>query len=172
MSDSNTRNQVTITETSNQVTVSESTTQVLVTEVDGNDVYVTAQAILNAGETAGVYTDTGAPDDSVGFDGDYYIDESTGELYGPKSGGAWPAVPTIPTTLIPSKYTDVIGDDVTSVFTITHNLNTDFVMVELYDANTYEEIVAQVDHVSANEITITFSSPPAVNEIAVIVFGV
>ena len=33
----------------------------------------------------------GAPDAALGNDGDYYIDDSTHTLYGPKTGGTWPA---------------------------------------------------------------------------------
>jgi hypothetical protein len=35
---------------------------------------------------------TGAPSNSLGFNGDYYVDESTGNLYGPKGSGAWGSV--------------------------------------------------------------------------------
>ena len=31
----------------------------------------------------------GAPSDSVGSDGEFALDNTNGELYGPKSGGAW-----------------------------------------------------------------------------------
>ncbi len=58
---------------------------------------------------------TGAPTDSVGVDGDFYYDTSTGTLYGPKAGGHWPTtgatVPTVyngnfnvPDTLSRGKY--------------------------------------------------------------------
>jgi hypothetical protein len=33
----------------------------------------------------------GAPSNSLGLNGDYYIDEATGNFYGPKAAGAWPA---------------------------------------------------------------------------------
>lgn len=34
---------------------------------------------------------TGAPSSGVGVDGDFYIDQATHVMYGPKAGGAWPA---------------------------------------------------------------------------------
>jgi hypothetical protein len=41
---------------------------------------------------------SGAPTDSIGVDGDFYYDTSTGTLYGPKAGGHWPTTgATIPT---------------------------------------------------------------------------
>lgn len=58
---------------------------------------------------------SGAPTDSIGADGDFYFDTSTGTLYGPKAGGHWPTtgstVPTVyngnfnvPDTLSRGKY--------------------------------------------------------------------
>ncbi|MGC4393790.1 hypothetical protein [Hydrogenophaga sp. T2] len=37
-----------------------------------------------------VIAGAGAPGDSVGNDGDYYLDTAASLLYGPKAGGAWP----------------------------------------------------------------------------------
>ncbi len=34
---------------------------------------------------------SGAPNDSAGADGDFYIDTTANEIYGPKAAGAWPA---------------------------------------------------------------------------------
>jgi hypothetical protein len=36
-----------------------------------------------------IYSGTGAPADSLGVEGDYYLDESNYELYGPKSSSGW-----------------------------------------------------------------------------------
>src|SRR6185437_9605298 len=41
-----------------------------------------------AGNT--VLNGSGAPDNGVGVDGDFYVDTATNQLYGPKAGGAWP----------------------------------------------------------------------------------
>ena len=37
-----------------------------------------------------IWAGTGVPNNSVGQDGDWYINKSTYELFGPKSGGFWP----------------------------------------------------------------------------------
>jgi hypothetical protein len=37
-----------------------------------------------------VLNGTGAPDNTVGHDGDFYLDTAAEVLYGPKAGGAWP----------------------------------------------------------------------------------
>ncbi|MDF3881170.1 hypothetical protein [Cupriavidus basilensis] len=38
-----------------------------------------------------ILSGSGAPNDSIGVDGDFYFDTLTGTLYGPKQGGKWPA---------------------------------------------------------------------------------
>lgn len=43
-----------------------------------------------AGEDGSMmYSDQGAPDASTGENGDYYLDETTGELFGPKNDDGW-----------------------------------------------------------------------------------
>ena len=43
-----------------------------------------------AGEDGSMmYSGQGAPDASTGENGDYYLDETTGELYGPKNDSGW-----------------------------------------------------------------------------------
>ncbi|SOY60146.1 conserved hypothetical protein; putative exported protein [Cupriavidus taiwanensis] len=42
-----------------------------------------------------VLTGAGAPDNSLGNNGDYYLDTSTWTLYGPKADGVWPAGVTL-----------------------------------------------------------------------------
>lgn len=41
----------------------------------------------------GTIVGVGSPTSTTGFDGDIYIDTETGEYYGPKAGGSWPASP-------------------------------------------------------------------------------
>lgn len=49
-----------------------------------------------AGQSSQIYRGSGAPDDgSLGVDGDYYIDEDTDLLYGPKGSGTWTLSPPI-----------------------------------------------------------------------------
>lgn len=36
-----------------------------------------------------IYSGEGAPGNEVGTNGDYYLDQNTGELYGPKDSGGW-----------------------------------------------------------------------------------
>ena len=45
-----------------------------------------------AGGGTGILSGEGAPGPGVGVDGDLYLDISTGDLYGPKTGGVWSLV--------------------------------------------------------------------------------
>ena len=69
--------------------------------------------------------------------------------------------------------TAIVGDNtfagtLTSYGAVTHNLGTYDVIVQLYDATTYETIYADVDRTSTNEVTIAGNSFPS-NNIRVIV---
>jgi len=48
-------------------------------------------ANLPISSTSLTLTGSGAPSNTLGLNGDYYIDEATGHFYGPKASGAWPA---------------------------------------------------------------------------------
>ncbi|MDF1690700.1 MAG: hypothetical protein P1U35_13975, partial [Cycloclasticus sp.] len=56
---------------------------------------------------------------------------------------------------------------ITDTATVTHNLGRD-VMVQLYDATTFETVYADVDRISTTQTTITFASTPT-NSIRVLV---
>ena len=69
--------------------------------------------------------------------------------------------------------TSIVGDNtfagtLTSYGAVTHNLGTYDVMVQLYDATTYETVYADVDRTSTNAVTISGNSFPS-NNIRVIV---
>jgi hypothetical protein len=55
---------------------------------DGDDNYTDSTAAQTAGP---VLASPGAPKNSLGVDGDYFLNTATGQLYGPKAGGMWPA---------------------------------------------------------------------------------
>lgn len=63
---------------------------------------------------------------------------------------------------VPGKYTQTItGDGSTTSFTITHNLNTNFVSPTLWENATSYQVHADVVRISANAIRIDFSPAPA-----------
>ena len=74
-----------------------------------------------------------------------------------------------PSGLAARSYTDSIGDGTTTSFTVTHNLGTRNVMVQLYDASSYETVHTQVTRDTTSAITVRFNTAPAANDIIVMV---
>ena len=73
----------------------------------------------------------------------------------------WAYVPSGDDVSSLNKYAGLItGDSTTSTFTITHNLNTRDVLVNVYDSSTYEEVVVDIVKTSANAITVGFANAP------------
>jgi hypothetical protein len=68
-----------------------------------------------------------------------------------------------------SKYATTIGNGILLSFVVTHNLNTRDVVVSTFDNTTFNEVVAAVQHTTANTITVTFSLPPLLNQYRVVV---
>jgi len=57
---------------------------------------------------------------------------------------------------------------ITDTATITHGLNTRDIIIQLYDATTYETVYADVERISTTQSTITFASTPT-NSVRVLV---
>ena len=53
--------------------------------------------------------------------------------------------------------------------TVTHNLNTRDVIVQLYDASTFETVVADVTRTNTNTVDVAFTTAPSANAIRVLV---
>ena len=61
-----------------------------------------------------------------------------------------------------SKYTSTIeGDGTTTSFTITHNLNNRNIVINVYNASTYEDVIVDTVRTTANAITVTFGNAPS-----------
>lgn len=59
--------------------------------VDGCNNRITIGGVSQTGPRgSSVLSGSGAPTSAVGVNGDFYIDLSTYDLYGPKASGAWP----------------------------------------------------------------------------------
>ncbi len=70
------------------------TTITTVTPQDlGNDFDIGIQTPDKITIKNGVFSGTGAPVQAFGNDGQYYIDEKTGNGWGPKNNGSWPVIP-------------------------------------------------------------------------------
>lgn len=70
------------------------------------------------------------------------------------------------------KHTQDIGDGSSTSYTVTHNFNTRDVQVCIYrNSGNYDEILADIEHTSANSLTIKFASAPTSNQYRVVVIG-
>lgn len=74
-----------------------------------------------------------------------------------------------PSGLAARSYTESIGDGTATSFTVTHGLGTRNVMVQMYDASSYETVYAEVSRTSTTALTVTFNTAPAANDITVLV---
>ena len=66
---------------------------------------------------------------------------------------------------------DTIGDGSATSFVITHNLGTRDVVIQVYDAASYDTIIADTIRTSTDTATITFSTAPASNAYVAVVTG-
>ncbi len=66
-------------------------------------------------------------------------------------------------------FTASIGNGSATSYTITHNLNSFDVIVQLYDLSTYDTVYADVVRTSANIVTVSFTTAPTTNDIRVLI---
>jgi len=62
-----------------------------------------------------------------------------------------------------------IGDGSATAIAITHSLGTRDVTVQLYDASSYQTVYAQVVRTDTNNVTVTFNTAPANNDIIALI---
>ena len=72
---------------------------------------------------------------------------------------------------ITRKHSSSIGNGSSTQFSITHNLNTRDVSVQVYDNATFDTVDVDVVRTNANTITLTFSAAPSINSYRVLVVG-
>jgi hypothetical protein len=73
---------------------------------------------------------------------------------------------------IARKFASNIGDGSSLSITVTHNLDTKDVTVQIFENSAdYNQIEADVQHTTTNTITIKFAEAPAVNEYRVVIVG-
>lgn len=66
-------------------------------------------------------------------------------------------------------YATSIGDGTNTSYTITHSLGTRDVIIQLYDASSYDTVFADVVRTNTTQATITFASAPTTNDVRVLV---
>jgi len=74
-----------------------------------------------------------------------------------------------PSSLKAREFKTEIGDGSATSYTVTHNLGTRNVIVQLYDASSYDTVYADVTRTDSDTITIGFTSAPSSNDIVVLI---
>ena len=68
-----------------------------------------------------------------------------------------------------STFATSIGDGSNTSYTVTHNLGTQDVIVQLYDASSLDTVYADVVRTSTSVVTIDFATAPTTNDIRVLI---
>ena len=147
---------------SGNLTVSGTTTTVNTETINLADNIIT----LNSNETgtpsenAGIEVERGTSDNVV-----FRWNEGTDIWELTKDGTNYYEIQTVGE----STYAASIGDGSTTSIAVTHNLGTQDVIVQLYDASSLDTVYADVVRTSTSVVTIDFASAPATNDIRVLV---
>ena len=77
----------------------------------------------------------------------------------------------IDTAVVARKFAANVGNASLTVIPVTHNLGTRDVVVQTYDASTFEEVMVDNVRTDANTVTLTFATAPGSNAYRVVVTG-
>lgn len=55
-------------------------------------------------------------------------------------------------------------DGINNVFTVTHNLGTQLLIVQVWDESTYEKVIVDIDAASADTVDISFAVVPTADK--------
>lgn len=70
------------------------------------------------------------------------------------------------------KFAANVGDGTNVSYTVNHNIGTRDVQVTVYrNATPFDEVIVDVQHTDANNITLLFSVPPTSNQFRCVVWG-
>ena len=104
------------------------------------------------------------PDAATGTKGAVELATTAEALAGSDSDRA-----VTPAGLAARSFKDTLGDGSATAITVNHALGTRDVMVQLYDASSYETLVAQVVRTDTANVTVTFNVAPASNDVICLV---
>ena len=133
--------------------------------------------IPSADDTAvtSITAGTGLTGGTITTTGTIALDESgvTAGTYNGFTVDAYGRITAATNLTLLSKYTTTLtGDGTTRTFTVTHNLGSRDVTIQVYDASSYEEVIVDVTRTNTNTATIGFASAPAVGtDYKVVVIG-
>lgn len=74
-----------------------------------------------------------------------------------------------PAGLSARSFVTTIGDGANTSYTVVHSLGTRDLIVQLYDASSYDTVYADVTRTQLNELSIQFTNAPASNDIRVLI---
>ena len=74
-------------------------------------------------------------------------------------------------TTVARKFVTTIGDGTATTYTVTHNLNSRDILVQIMDATTHEVVMADIAINADNSIAINFETAPAANGYRVIIIA-
>jgi len=145
---------VTVEETvGNTVTAQDIVNSITISETDANSVTVVASTFVNdAGASSNLFYAASTPSNALGSEGDFYIDTSSGNLWGPKGESSWGSDPL---PLIPKRFIFTQAA-ASSSWDIPHTLD-GFPSVTVVDsAGTV--VVGTVSYNSTSSVTVSFES--------------
>lgn len=85
------------------------------------------------------------------------------------SGGTQGTGVSVP--VVARKVSKTIGDGLNTSFSIQHGFGTREVMIQVYDAATYDTVIADTIRTDTNNVTVQFSVAPSSNSYVVVVIG-
>jgi len=154
---------------SGNLTVSGTTTTVNTETIELADNIITlnSNATGSATEDAGIEIERG-DDDNVAI----IWDETNNRWTFTNDGLTYQNIllaSEVESTVTDREFSASIGDGAATSYTVTHNLNTRDVIVQLFDNSTYDTVFADVERTTVNTLTVSFASSPSLNDIRVLV---
>lgn len=154
-------NTINVVGTANRITVTADAVDIAAT-------YVGQSSITTLGTiTTGTWAATDVGIAHGGTNASSEADARTNLAAGGDAGTRSTSVPSLARVV-----TQTIGNNASSSFTITHNLNTRNLTIQVVEANSpYDTVFADVARTSVNTATVTFATAPATDAYTVVVTG-